>query len=123
MFQLFGCPPSEDPNLWIPLQDLGSMRRCRDLPGQVLSRGVPFHVGACRPETASGHIIDPALKGHINRLSILTLKRSQFFRSHLSHFQLLVWIVQKIISILYPKNKILTIGNRLNSNDHIPITR
>jgi hypothetical protein len=37
MLQLLYRPTSKDPNLWIPLQDLWSMRRCRNLSGQVLS--------------------------------------------------------------------------------------
>jgi hypothetical protein len=42
-------------------------------------------MGPCPPETALCDIVNFALEGDVNRLSVFSIKRQEFFRGHLSH--------------------------------------
>src|SRR4030042_5752361 len=105
MFQLLRRPCLEGSYLRMPLEDLRPVRSCGDLSCQILSGGMPLHMRACSPERTFGYVKNFSLKGDINRFSVFSIKRSQFFGGHLSHVLALVQKILKIIPILHSKDK------------------
>jgi hypothetical protein len=76
--------------LRVSLKDLWSVRRCSNFSGEVFSGEMPLHMGPCPPETALRHIVYFALEGDVDRFSVFSIKRQEFFRGDLSHFLFLI---------------------------------
>jgi len=65
----------------ISVQDFQLVRGCLDVGGEVFARMVAFHVKAALPQFAGRHINDLAAVGNIDRLSVLAVELSKFFRA------------------------------------------
>jgi hypothetical protein len=71
----------ENAHLRISVKNFKAVRRCLDIGGEVFARVVPFHVKTALPQFAARDIDDLAGMGDIDRLFILSVELSEFFRA------------------------------------------